>query len=229
MPDNTAESWASALLALADEAAGDAKQRDTSLALTVTLNDLSAILRSYAGRLDVERLPVAPDESDAARLQGAQAAPAVPVPAPVTDLPDRLAAALRDLDERVAALEARANFTVITPAPAFAPNTVLVIDDDPGAWDSIERARAALRSMVVREHGDRARIRQSILERVAALARTPDLATNSAAQAELRQHEHRAQELAEIDAIAGVKMDQIAALDDLELARTFNVKDGWPS
>ena len=103
----------------------------------------------------------------------------------------------------------------------------VILDDDRTAWDSIDRARAALRSMVIRKHRDMTMIRQRVLERVAALARQP--VRTSDENAELGQHEARAHELAEIDAIAGVKLDEIAGLDDLELARLFDVEKGWPS
>jgi len=250
MPDNTAESWGAALLQLAAEAEHDAGEHDTGLALHVTLTDLSQIARAYAGRLvDTthtgkvieparESLPLIPELA-----WPTEEAPAVPLPggvgfvdlligaeiSPAATLPDWLADTLRDLDARLTALENRANFDTVAPAALFGLDPVPLADDDRSAWDSIDRARAALRGMVIREHRSRASIRQKVLERVTALARTPDVASDAALSAELRQHEGRAQELAEIDAIAGVKLDEIAGLDDLDLARLFDVGKGWPS
>lgn len=258
MPDNTADSWGQALLKLADEAEHDAGEHDTSLALHSVLADLAAVARSYAGRLDVERSPAvaaglptpamsevidrvalqthdtleAPDYAAVierlAKLEN-PALIATNAGVPIAQLPEWLAAALKDLSDRIAALEARANFTTVAPSPVYANDALEVYDDDPSAWDNIDRARNALRRMVMRQHRERAGIRQKILERVSSLARLPDIASNGALQAELRQHEARADELATIDAVCGVKLDEIAGLDDLEVARSYDASKGWPS
>lgn len=156
--------------------------------------------------------------------------------APPAELPEWLLSTLANhhermvaLEARVTDLEARAQFGTVAPGLWSLDPVDTVVDEDRDQWDSIVRARAALRGMVVREHRDRSAIRQKVLERVASLARRPDIGSDAAANAELRQHEARAQELAEIDVIVGVKLDEIAALDDLEIARSYNTKEGWPS
>ena len=52
MPDNTEQSWSDTLIALAEEAKGDATQHDTSARLNVQLNDLWGTLRAWAATID---------------------------------------------------------------------------------------------------------------------------------------------------------------------------------
>lgn len=251
MPDNTAESWGAFLLQIAEEAKHDAGQHGTGLVLHECLKDLAVVATAYAGRLGIEKGAIVPmpetkqvgfvdllmgdtvaapvsDPATLARLAALEDR-IVTLPPVEQVLPAWLLETLRTLDERVTALENAEQRQFVTPSQAFTVEPVLIVDDDPTAWDSIDRARTALRSMVVRQHRDRAGIRQKVLDRVTALARQPGLHDDSTALAELRQHEARAQELAEIDAIAGVKLDEIAALDDLELARLYDASKGWPS
>lgn len=236
MPDNTAESWGAFLLKLADEAEHDAGEHDTALSLHVTLKDLANVARAYVDRLGVERTgkvnapPATVGFVDL--LLGAET-PASPAAVPF-ELPEWLLDAINlmrkkidDLETRVTDLENNQQKQTVDVSSLRLDPVADVLDDDRTAWDSIDRARAALRGMVIRKHRDMTRIRQRVLERVAALARQPERSSDE--NAELIQHEARSHELAEIDAIAGVKLDEIAALDDLELARLFDVEKGWPS
>lgn len=245
MPDNNAESWGAFLLKVADEAEHDAGEHDTSLALHVTLKDLANIARAYVDRLGVERtgkvsapatvgliglltgdeIPASPEIFGVSALTETVNALSEKV-AHLGELPDWLLATIKDLDARLTALEARAQFNTVDVS-SLRLDPVVVLDDDRTAWDSIDRARAALRGMIIRKHRDMTQIRQKVLDRVTALARQPERDNDE--KAELGQHEARAHELAEIDAIAGVKLDEIAGLDDLELARLFDVDKGWPS
>jgi len=237
---NNAHSWGDFLTSVAEEAARDAASLSPDMTLHVILSDLALVAGAYAERVNLERgnevkqpvaaYPVAPSIE-------------APLGATVTqtETPGWLLDTLADLHKAHGALEARvANLetrvfelernqqqTVVTPAATYIVESEN--DDlDPAAWDNIDRARSALRGMVAREHRKRSAIRQAVLARVTSLAASPE--RNSAIEAELRQHSARAEELGEIDAIAAVKMDAIAALDDIGEARGFmlTVVEGWP-
>lgn len=250
---NTATDWFAFLESLAEEAKRDADATPKEFALHGVLADLSLVACAYAGRLDVERgkaaaaapsyvVPEPADEwastaqeaMDAQiEAQGAQP-PTTPAPLAYDWIVDALALQAKriaELEDRVLLLENNQQRDVIDPAPLFEIDRPdAPIDDNPDAWDSIDRGRLALRSMVAREHRSRAQIRQKILDRVVSIARTPGLNEDSALQAELRQHQARAEELGQIDTIAAVKIDEIAGLDDLDAARDYaaKVKKGWP-
>jgi hypothetical protein len=235
MPDNNAESWGAFLLKLADEAEHDAGEHDTALSLHVTLKDLANVARAYVDRLGVERTgkvtapPATVGFTDL--LMGAEipVSPAVPFELPdwLLDAINLMRKKIEDLEVRVTDLENNQQKQTVDVSSLRLDPAAAAIDDDRTAWDSIDRARAALRGMVIRKHRDMTRIRQRVLDRVTALAK--QVVRTSDENAELNQHEARSHELAEIDAIAGVKLDEIAALDDLELARLFDVEKGWPS
>lgn len=255
MPDNNAASWGAFLLKVADEAEHDAGQHDTALALHVTLKDFANVARAYVDRLGVERTGKMAEPATAVGFvdlpPGDQAPPASPEVFGVSalsetvealsekvarlgELPDWLLDAINlmrkkieDLEARVTDLENNQQKRTVDVSSLRLDPAAVFVDDDRTAWDSIDRARAALRGMVIRKHRDLTAIRQRVLARVTALARQPERSNDE--KAELTQHEARAHELAEIDAIAGVKLDEIAGLDDLELARLFNVEKGWPS
>lgn len=241
---NTARDWRSFLVELAAEAARDADSTPAEYALHDVLHDLSLVAAAYSERLDVLR-----GEEGAAEAEGelkqlvpgetgqlvTDVPPAAPTAGPVSpsELPDWLLETLRnmgaeidDLRVRVAALELNAQKTVITPAPQYAVDEVGIFDEDSSAWNSVGRARSALRGMIGREHQQRARIRQAILARVTALAMQQDLDADE--RAELAQHRDRADELATIDAIAATKIDEVEGIDDLEVLRTYNARGGWP-
>lgn len=241
--DNTAKSWGEFLQSLADEAARDAASLRPDLALHGILNDLSLVARAYVERVNLER---GNDVKRSAEVPVAEA-PATPLEAPldvgepVARKPDGwLLDTLADMHNRFGALEARIESLEARvdylernqKLTSVAPVAYLIesenVDEDPAVWDSIDRARAALRGMVAREHRERAASRQRILERVASLAGSPE--RDSSIDAEIRQHQARADELGKIDAIAGGKMDEIAGLLDLAAARAYvgDVKKGWP-
>lgn len=236
--DGNAETWQAFLEALADEAQNDASATDVQFALHNTLRDLSLVARAYATR-------IAMDRGTEVKQPAAAVAPAEPTleagleaplggAAPEAQIPGWLLDALADANNRIGALEARVEaleqnqqLNFITPDRAYlveAENE----DIDPAAWDNIDRARAALRGIVAREHRRLTQVRQQLLSRVVSLAREPE--RNSEIDAEIRQHETRAQELGETDAIAGRKMDEIAAIDDLDQARDYATvaREGWP-
>lgn len=239
--NNTATDWHAFLVSLAEEAGRDAARTPPEFKLHSILTDLSLVAQAYSERLDVERrleelqqpveagrAVVVPVSEDAAPLK--EVAPRDPYSP--EDLPDWLLKAFTDLGARVAILEAKvealerdAHKTSVQPSP-FWIDEGGNLDDNRAAWDSITRARSALRAMVMREHQQRARIRQQVLDRVVALARSPF--RDAEMEAEIRQHEQRAEELAVIDGIAQRKLDEIAGLDDLEIARTYDVRKGWP-
>lgn len=232
--DNTATAWGDYLLSLADEAAKDALSTDESLALHGVLRDLALVASAYAGRLGVERGGNASAAADDAAVTSTVAADAIKGPA-VADtrwIEENFAMMRKRIDaleERVAWLEDNQNRASVTIPPALSINPDAPIDDNPAAWDNITRARAALQSMIARKHSQLSRIRQTLLTRVTSLARDP--ARDSDGDAELRQHEARAEELGQIDAIAARKLDEIAGLDDLDAARAFagvGVDAGWP-
>lgn len=162
-----------------------------------------------------------------------QAPPLVAPPALPAELPDWLMSAIADMAERISKLEARVAELEAAPrqyvpiTPQFAHDVVDVIDEDRTAWNTVDRARSALRGMVMREHRRLSASRQAILSRVASLmidAKDGDTLVS----AELRQHKDRAEELANIDAIMGVKLDEIAGIDDLLALREYDPLRGWP-
>lgn len=148
---------------------------------------------------------------------------------------DRLVAvenAVVDLQDRITLLENSAQLTQVdVPQEMIAEQPIDPLDFRPEAWGSIERARQALSNRVHREHRKRATVRQTVLNAVTALAiqQNADPATFSEDdRAQLRQHQERANILAEIDVVRDVKLDEIAALDDLEIARAYEAEGGWP-
>ena len=240
---NTARDWRSFLVELAAEAARDADSTPSEYALHDVLHDLSLVAAAYSERLDVLRgeESAVEGESELKRLvpeganqlvtdapDAAQAGPVSP-----SELPDWLLETLRnmgaeidDLRARVAVLELNAQKTSITPAMQYAVDEVGIFDEDSRAWNSVGRARSALRGIIGREHQQRARIRQAILARVTSLAMRQDLDADE--RAELAQHRDRAEELATIDAVAASKIDEVEGIDDLEVLRTYNARGGWP-
>lgn len=242
--NNTARDWKKFLGELAAEAARDADATPREMALHNVLHDLHLVAMAYAERLDVERgEDVEGADDNLKQLVPGEDAQLVTDPKPAASdagpvspsvLPDWLLETLRNMGEeiellkaRVLALESEQQRTMIVPAPQYAVDEISVIDEDRSAWNSVDRARGALRGMIGREHQKRARIRQAILARVTMLATQPG-ELSSDERAELRQHQDRAAELAEIDAIAGVKLDEIAGIDDLLALREYDHLDGWP-
>lgn len=246
--DNDAVSWRAYLLDLADEALLDAGAIDPRFKLHVILNDLASVAIAYAGRIEIDRGNEVRQPVEAASSAEPHEAPLGGSAPTLGEQPDWLSDILNLLRNKIATLEERCDslealcmaldaridtlernqqLNVITPASAYLIESEND-DIDPAAWDNIDRARAALRGMVAREHRQRAAIRQQVLARVTALARSPE--RDAEIDAELRQHELRAQELGEIDAIAGAKMDEIAGLDGLDDARDYvaKVRAGWP-
>ena len=233
--DNTATSWNEFLVALALEADRDAEATDPQFALRGVLTDLALVARSYAGRLEIERGP----ELKQPVVAGAEAElvtePAAATPVELSrspsELPDWLLETLKnmgiqieDLQRRVAYLEDNLNKVVIAPSPPFMLEEE--INEDRDTWNSVGYARVQLRAMVNLEHKKRAASRQAIFRRVAFLASQPD--RDGSAAAEIRQHNARAEELSMIDAVCGVKIDEIEALDDLLALREYDVQKGWP-
>lgn len=240
---NTARDWRSFLVELAAEAARDADSTPAEYALHDVLHDLSLVAAAYSERLDVLRGEegAAEGESELKQLvpEGtAQLVTDVPVAAsagPVSPsvLPDWLLETLRNmgneiesLRSRVSALEDNAQKQIITPAPLYAVDEVGIFDEDRMAWNSVGRARSALRGMIGREHQQRARIRQTILARVTSLAMQQELTADE--RAELAQHRDRADELATIDAIAASKIGEVEGIDDLLVLREYDTRGGWP-
>jgi hypothetical protein len=234
--DNTASSWFDFLQQLAAEADRDAAATDTRFALHGVLTDLAHVARAYSGRLELERTPAPEQSVEADAGVGLVADPAVAEgaipdgPVSPSEPPDWLLSAFQNLAARVEDLEGRVSVLeqsrTSIPVGAFGLLETEVFDEDRTAWNSVTRARAALRGMIGREHKARAAARQAILARVVALALAPD--NDSETQAEIRQHQQRADELATIDAIAGVKVDEVEAIDDLLALREYDVKKGWP-
>lgn len=250
MIENTATAWGDALHALAREASADAAQRDSSTQLSVILDDLSRVLDAYVVRLTgVERGASDQqsgsldflDEPEAAAADDAPAAPATP--APPYELPDWLLSTLENHHARITALEEsvasmaallenNANLNTVSVASKFAASTPVDPDDyQPESWGSIERARLALSNRVRREHARRSSIRQTVLNAVM------DLASQQAAdpesfsdddRAQLAQQRARAERLAQIDVTRDVKIDEVAGLDDLAIARAYVAESGWP-
>jgi len=240
---NTARDWRSFLVELAAEAARDADSTPVEYALHDVLHDLSLVAAAYSERLDTLRGEegAADGESELKQLvpgetgqlvtdvpTAAQAGPVSP-----SELPDWLLETLRsmgaeidDLKARVSELELNAQKASIIPAPQYAVDEVGIYDEDRSAWNSVGRARSALRGMIGREHQQRARIRQTILARVTMLATQQELTQDE--KAELRQHQDRADELATIDAIAATKIDEVEGIDDLLALREYDTRGGWP-
>lgn len=239
--NNTATDWHKFLASLADEAARDADATAPEFALHGVLHDLSLVARAYASRLDVERgreganelkqsAPVSDDQLVTDRVSAEPSAePVSPsvLPGWLLETLATMGKEIEELRRRVEYLENNQQKSVVTPSMPYALNEAEIYDEDRSAWNTVDRARAALRGMLAREHQQRARIRQTVLLRVTALANQPgDLTADE--KAELRQHQVRAEELAQIDAICGVKLDEIAGTDDLLMLREFDVKKGWP-
>lgn len=232
--DNTATSWHEFLVSLATEAKRDADATDVRFALHGVLNDLANVALAYANRLELERGNDLKQPAPAEHLVTASAGAAPSAgPASPSELPGWLLETLQSmglriegLEARVAYLEENANKTTIAPSPPFSYDAIDVIDEDRSAWNTVDRARSALRGMIMREHRQRAASRQAILSRIASLALDPD--KDGMVAAEIRQHQMRADELATIDAVAGVMLDEISAIDDLLTLREYNVRKGWP-
>lgn len=248
---NTATDWHKFLMDLAMEANGDAATTDPQLTLHGVLTDLALVAKAYAGRLDVERggeaatlddvsavcyrAPPSDDLTDLmsriVMLEALASAPSVESALPdwLNEVLGSLANRIEALEQRVTDLENNQQKTAISPMSPFALEAADVIDDNPDAWDNIDRARIALRSMVIRTYRQRVATRQRILDRVTYLARMPE--RDSEANAELAQHEARAKEFGEIDVLAQVKADEIAGIDDLDVAREYAerfLNKGWP-
>lgn len=240
---NTARDWHTFLQELANEAARDADATPKDMALHNVLHDLHLVARAYAERLDIERgVDLAVETDNLKQLVPGEdvqlvtdPTPAAPSAEPVSPsaLPDWLLETLRNMGEeilrlqdRVSALENQQQLTSIIPSTQYQIDEISIVDEDRSAWNSVDRARSALRGMVAREHQKRARIRQTILARVTMLATQRELSSDE--KAELQQHQDRAAELGEIDALAGVKLDEIAGIDDLVQLREYDEKKGWP-
>lgn len=240
---NTARDWRKFLSDLADEATRDAKATSEDLALHNVLHDLSLVAKAYAERLDISRGDDVADESEdnlkqlaperAVQLVTDAHSAALAGPVSPSVLPGWLLETLRQMGEeierlkdRVFALENQQQISTIVPVAQYAIDDINIVDEDRSAWNSVDRARAALRGMISREHQKRARIRQTILSRVTMLAGQREISSDE--RAELQQHQDRAAELGEIDAIAGVKLDEIAGIDDLLVLREYDEKKGWP-
>ncbi len=182
--------------------------------------------------------PVSPSETSDRPVEttftGDQPMDASPQVLPPTEaaIPGWLLDALADMARRIEELEARVTQLEQKPRDyvsvkdPYQLDLIDVIDEDRTAWNSVDRARAALRGMIMREHRRLSASRQAILSRLAALALDPD--RDGLVGAELRQHRDRAQELASIDAIMGVKLDEIAGNDDLLALREYDPLKGWP-
>lgn len=147
----------------------------------------------------------------------------------ITSLEEALAqyaAALDNAVERIAAwLENNIGLDTVTLASSFIETPHNPDDYNPDAWGSIERARAALSTQVHRAHARQARLRQSVLNAVMNLTDAPDLSDDDRAQ--LAQHKARADRLDQIDVIRDSKLDEIAALDDLDAAKAYRADEGW--
>jgi|694.fasta_scaffold00779_32 hypothetical protein len=237
---NTSRDWKLFLQELAAEAVRDADTTPPEMALHNVLHDLSLVARAYAGRLDdVERgsgdddlKQLVPDEASQLVTDAPSATPVGPVSP--SELPDWLLETIRSMSDeiealkvRLSALEGQAQISSIVPTETYRVDELTIFDEDRSAWNSVERARSALRGMIGREHQKRTRIRQAILARVTMLTALPGELTSDE-RAELRQHQDRAAELGEIDAIAGVKLDEIAGIDDLVTLREYDPIKGWP-
>jgi hypothetical protein len=241
---NTARDWRSFLVELAAEAARDADSTPAEYALHDVLHDLSLVAAAYSERLDVLRgeegaaenedeLKQLVPEGTVQLVTDVPLAAATAGPVSPSELPDWLLETLRSmgneiesLRSRVAALEDNAQKQTITPAPQYALDEVGIFDEDRMAWNSVGRARSALRGMIGREHQQRARIRQAILARVTSLAMRQELDADE--RAELAQHRDRADELATIDAIAASKIGEVEGIDDLLVLREYDTRAGWP-
>lgn len=243
------KSWLEFLKALAAEAARDAESIEPSMALHGVLRDLSNVALAYAGRIDLIRgeeikLSLLAEVGDSERLVNDPVAAESEGPVSPSVLPSqqtetktenegpayeaRIAAleyALSELALRVEDLERNQNKVSITPTPPFAMDDEQ-INEDRATWNSVDSARAALRALVNREHKERSASRQAILARIASLASVRD--PDEALRAEIVQHQARAEEFGSIDVIRDVKLDEIAAIDDLLELREFNEKKGWP-
>jgi hypothetical protein len=243
--------WGAKIRGWAAEVAAEAQRHHESLNLHTTLNDLDKVLHAYAGRLSITVTPPGVMSTEAAMEPLAETPVAVGAVAEfaqklrdemrafqksvedrlaalntvgATDVPGWLLDTLDDHNRRITALEERANFGEAVIPQRFMPEEPL--DIDPAAWDSIERARKALQGLLRHEFQTRTALRLNLLARVTSLSR---LAVRDEGQeAELRQHEGRVVEQQQIEAVYGAKRDEIEALDDLEIARTYNVKAGWP-
>lgn len=245
--DNTSFAWSDAIRAMRDEAKADAAQRDSSTQLSVILDDLSRVLDAYATRLDgVERVDgtssaVAEQENLADEFDAGapQSLPPASEQTGAAEIPDWLIETLNAHHERISALEDRINdleenaqlTNVSVSAPFMAETPEDPADYRPESWGSIERARQALSNRVRREHSRRAAIRQTVLNAVTDLATRQDsdpLSFSEDDRAQLRQQRARSDRLSKIDLIRDVKLDEIGALDDLEIARAYEAEQGWP-
>lgn len=276
--ENTSAAWGEFLLKLANEATGDATQRDSSLVLAETLNDLALVMRSYAARLGVERLPAGAIEAAEELLGGPVEIPAVGIPVeplvadapaetvqeqlqsaaiqfpsndhearifeleqtvallsarlhaletkPEPHLPAWLREAFDNLNDRVTALENRQPAEDVYISQPYASTALHPDDMNPAAWGSIEQARGALYRRLAREHANRVAIRQTVLNAVSALAANTDRTPSE--DAELRQHQSRSERLSTTDHMRDMKQGEIAALDDLDAARSYDIEAGWP-
>lgn len=221
---------------------------------TAILERPEDVARAISDDVEVQqatREAVIEEATQAAEAAPVEVAPAAETPAPEYKLPDWLAEGMQQLHERLAVLEAEGfprrvasleqrvadleaalermgEADAITPSPTLMVEKIDPEDYRPESWNSIDRARQALRNQVGRAYSERTAIRQTVLNAVTALA---DLAARGALddqqQAELAQQRERADRLAQLDVNYGVKLDEIAALDDLDEARKYDAAAGW--
>ncbi len=132
---------------------------------------------------------------------------------------------LSDILNRLAAMEAR-GAAIQTRALVQETDFSLAEGDlDPGSWPSLAKAQKALTTLVRREHAARTTSRQRVLERVHELSQIVSRSEDE--EFELVGHRARVQEFGDLDAALGRKLDEVAALGDLEAGQTYDVTAGW--
>lgn len=139
-----------------------------------------------------------------------------------------LEAVIPGMLDKIAYLESNANLVNVAIGNEFVADKTPIDPNDyaPETWGSIERARQALRNRVNREYNSRAAVRQLVLQAVVDLASVQDRSDDDEMQ--LKQMQVRAERLGELDVVRDVKLDEIANLDDLEKARSYETGVGWP-